>query len=65
MMQHSYEEDERLAFNDWCKSEEAQKLAAKKWQTDSFDGVYSCYSCWDGQWPLLNHWLRTAYKTLG
>ncbi len=40
MMQHSYEEDERLAFNDWCKSEEAQQLAAKKWQTDSFDGVY-------------------------
>ncbi|EGR3042373.1 hypothetical protein DMW15_22470 [Vibrio parahaemolyticus] len=34
------EEAERLAFNDWCKSEEAQQLAAKKLQTDSFDGVY-------------------------
>ena len=31
---------ELLAFNEWCKSEEAQQLAAKKWQTDSFDSVY-------------------------
>lgn len=34
------QEIERQAFNDWCKSEEAQQLAAKKCQTERFNGVY-------------------------
>lgn len=56
-MQQSYEEwrksqqAERLEFNDWCGSEEAKKLAAKKWQTERFDGVYIAVSNVDDDLP--------------
>ncbi|EGQ7707433.1 TPA: hypothetical protein SLZ57_002968 [Vibrio cholerae] len=56
-MQHSYEEwresqrAERSAFNDWCNSEEARKLAAKQWQTGRFDGVYIAVSNVDDGLP--------------
>ncbi|HHS4125609.1 TPA: DUF551 domain-containing protein [Vibrio cholerae O1] len=33
-----------MPLNDWCSSEEAKKLAAKKWQTERFDGVYIAVS---------------------
>lgn len=40
-----------MTFQDWCDSEEAQKLAAKKWQTERFDGVYIAVSHVDDVLP--------------
>lgn len=44
-------EPERSAFNKWCNSEEARKIASKKWQTESFDGVYIAVSNVDDALP--------------
>lgn len=42
---------EGISFDEWCDSEEAKKIAAKKWQTESYDGVYIVVSNIDDTLP--------------